>query len=93
MEAGRHSLAGNAERPAFHDEARHQSRADRLGSHLHVGARDVQEKQDFEATAKVEELDADLEASLRTCHHMVAEYRAMLIAAYGESPSPDEDCG
>jgi hypothetical protein len=53
----------------------------------------MQEKQDFEATAKVEELDADLEASLRTCHHMVAEYRAMLIAAYGESPSPDEDCG
>ncbi len=41
--------------------------------------------------AKVEELDADLEASLRTCHRMVAEYRAMMIAAFEDDPTPDEE--
>ena len=38
----------------------------------------------------VEELGAELEASLRTCHHMVADYRAMLIAV-GEMPISDEE--
>lgn len=51
----------------------------------------MQEKQDFEAAAGVEELDAGLEASLRTCHHMVAEYRAMLIAAFKDEPPSDDE--
>jgi plasmid stability protein len=51
----------------------------------------MQEKQDFEGTATVEELDDGLEASLRACHHMVAEYRAMLIAAFKDDPSPHEE--
>lgn len=38
----------------------------------------------------VDELGTKLEASLRTCHHIVADYRAMLIAV-GETPIPDEE--
>jgi hypothetical protein len=53
----------------------------------------MQKEQRFDTAAKVDDLDADLKASLRTCHHIVAEYRAMLIAAHSESPSPEEDCG
>jgi hypothetical protein len=38
----------------------------------------------------VEELGAELEASLRCCHHMVADYRVMLIAV-GDMRLPDEE--
>ena len=48
----------------------------------------MQEKQQFETAATADELDADLEASLRACHHIVAEYRAMLIAAVKDEPLP-----
>ena len=49
----------------------------------------MQDKQEFEVKAGIDELDSDLEASLRNCQHMVAEYRAMLIAAYRADPLTD----
>jgi len=45
---------------------------------------------DEELHSGVEELGAELEASLRCCHHMVADYRAMLIAV-GDMRLPDEE--
>jgi len=51
----------------------------------------MQDEQGFEGAATLDELDAGLEASLRACHHMVAEYRAMLIAASGECSQADGD--
>jgi len=61
-----------------------------LSRHRHLGFKKMLEKQRLEATAKAEELDIDLEASLRTCHHIIAEYRAMLIAALKENAEPVE---
>jgi hypothetical protein len=45
----------------------------------------MQEKQELATTAKA------LEASLRACHHVVAEYRAMLIAAVKDDPLPETE--
>ena len=49
----------------------------------------MQDKQEFEAKAGLDEFDSDLEASLRNCQLLVAEYRAMLIAAYRADPLTD----
>ena len=49
----------------------------------------MQEKQELATMAKA--LDAELEASLRACHHVVAEYRAMLIAAVKDDPLPETE--
>ena len=53
----------------------------------------MQEKLESEAMARFEELDADLGASLRTCQHIVAEYRAMLIAACKDDQSEEGQSG